>query len=401
MLKHEETVACWIFTFLVPLQFIYILTSNAGINLPSVSYIFFLICSVIGFMFVTVSIMSRMKSVEFYTYWIFVFLNVVILIVIIYNFDVVGYRGRDLKSAIEINVPIIIYNFGYFSIAYLILCINKDKIKSLLLVYWLIITFIIIMLSWSTGYQISLYNFSGDSYVDYLRLSDLYVILSSLLLSFYLRSNKFICIFLLSIICLFCLKSRTSLFLFLVSSVWGFYYFFKGRAFSALMILLLTLISLSSVYDTLLTIFDESRFSLLFSGSDSSMFNRDLLNDQGLLDIYKYPFEGRFGGQLINSVDRDGARWGAYMHNFISYWRQFSILSFILLLTVILMSMYSVVKVFIKRYFIPDSLLYLSLTLYFYMFFAMVFSRSYAFSYVFIGVLMPIFLLGRVRASDE
>ena len=113
---------------------------------------------------------------------------------------------------------------------------------------------------------------------------------------------------------------------------------------------------------------------LLSYKEDTSYIARNKLFDSGLNDILENPLLGKFGGQLTSSItDATGRRWGGYIHNILSYYRQFGLIPFILLVNLLVHSTNKLVKT--NKKFIPI-LLFLLISI--------LFSRSYSFPFVFI-----------------
>lgn len=78
-------------------------------------------------------------------------------------------------------------------------------------------------------------------------------------------------------------------------------------------------VSFSSIYEN----------SPLFNLSeDSSLLEREYLFDAGIKGIIENPLLGDYGGHLSHSIS------GTYIHGFLSYYRQFGLLAFILYITI-------------------------------------------------------------------
>jgi O-antigen ligase len=80
-------------------------------------------------------------------------------------------------------------------------------------------------------------------------------------------------------------------------------------------------------------------FTLLLGSGDSSLNSRILMLVSGFQDIRNNPFFGEFAGQV-----KEFGYISYYIHNFLSYWRQFGIVVFSILMFLIV----SVVKYNIK-----------------------------------------------------
>ncbi|MDW1579753.1 MULTISPECIES: hypothetical protein [unclassified Vibrio] len=73
-------------------------------------------------------------------------------------------------------------------------------------------------------------------------------------------------------------------------------------------------------------------YSLIVNGlsGDNSLNERQLMFLAGINDILSNPFFGHFGGQLLIDTDYwHEPRWGAFIHNIFSYYRQFGLIPFL------------------------------------------------------------------------
>lgn len=114
---------------------------------------------------------------------------------------------------------------------------------------------------------------------------------------------------------------------------------------------------------------------LLSYSEDASFIARNQLFVSGLYDITDNPFFGKFGGQLTSGITDDSTvnRWGGYIHNILSYYRQFGLISFCLIIYLLYYSAKRLIK--IDKAFLP--IIFFLLT-------SIFFSRSYTFPYIFI-----------------
>ena len=134
-------------------------------------------------------------------------------------------------------------------------------------------------------------------------------------------------IFLISILILFIIGSRAALFIYIFVC---FLYFFKNISyfkliwvFSILFISLIVFINYNEI-----DIENNRMFSVLNNlENDPSQIAREELNEFGVKDISNNIFLGNYANQYytLNNL-------GSYMHNIISYYRQFGLVVFILII---------------------------------------------------------------------
>ncbi|MUK38120.1 hypothetical protein GNP82_11210 [Aliivibrio fischeri] len=124
---------------------------------------------------------------------------------------------------------------------------------------------------------------------------------------------------------LYVLLSRTSLYLYVFVS---FIYFFSKKNYVFLFFVGMSLIlTLSMIGEDII----KSRMlAFLFSGDDSSWNSRTFMLMDGLNDIGKNFIFGRFAGQVTNFGEI-----GYYIHNMISYWRQYGVFVFLMMVALI------------------------------------------------------------------
>ncbi len=168
--------------------------------------------------------------------------------------------------------------------------------------------------------------------MNYLRIAESFVLISFLAHSITNKKKYNLLLFVLNIIALFFINSRSALigyfiFFFLFVYIrYGKVYFFK-------------LISLSSVFGVLVVFkmksiieaYNDRILRLFFNKEgDTSLLARDHLLDQGIVRIKENWFSGDFKGQLAYGEA------GSYIHNILSYWSQFGLIVFMLVCLLIL-----------------------------------------------------------------
>ena len=168
--------------------------------------------------------------------------------------------------------------------------------------------------------------------VDHLNVQGVHLSFSSMFAIFSIitfsvtkgQVNK-IAVFFSAILILLFLHSRAALIIFIASFILRYRSNLSFLVISLLVVLFATpfLIYLGS------GIAIDERWIEFFRDpfADSSFRSRAIQFTEGLKDIFMYPLTGVFGGQ----IDSFGFM-GFYMHNILSYWRQFGFLAFLILL---------------------------------------------------------------------
>ena len=304
-------------------------------------------------------------------------LYIYVLSIIIFLFFYVAKLvvNAHLEDVFAFNIPILFKYLLYFMLGVKFFDINKNV---------LLISIIIIFIGF-----FNLLNVNTLS-IDFFKLHNPYersVLASSadiLVVVYFIfllkeRKKRIKNIFQLSITALilfflFIGGSRTTFILFLVSYLLVF-----GVKFKYIFIFGLTLVVLINdqfieIISNIERLKDYRVLKLLSYKEDTSYIARNKLFDSGLNDILENPLLGKFGGQLTSSItDATGRRWGGYIHNILSYYRQFGLIPFILLVNLLVHSTNKLVKT--NKKFIPI-LLFLLISI--------LFSRSYSFPFVFI-----------------
>lgn len=171
------------------------------------------------------------------------------------------------------------------------------------------------------GYKLYL-----NDYAIYLSLADPFALLSIIHLSFY--SNSFLKTFylILSSIILFILMSRAALFIFLLAYL---IIYIKNHK-KTLFFVLLSFFIFIHYFDLLDLILEDSgnrMFRFFLSGEDSSLDKRGVLMQDGLIEIKENWLFGCYMGDYLKN-----GFWGGYIHNYLSLWRQFGLIPFVMFL---------------------------------------------------------------------
>ena len=159
----------------------------------------------------------------------------------------------------------------------------------------------------------------------HLSFSSMFAIFSIITFSVTKGQLNKIAVFFSAILILLFLHSRAALIIFIASFI------LRYRFNSSFLVICLLVVLFATPFLIYLGsgIAIDARWVEFFRDpfSDSSYLSRTVQFVEGFKDIATHPISGKFGGQ----IDSFGFI-GYYMHNILSYWRQFGLLAFLLLL---------------------------------------------------------------------
>jgi len=235
--------------------------------------------------------------------------------------------GENVSTYI-FHIPIILKYITYAGIGYLFWDGIKYKPKIFLLC-WLLATIFIFAISNFNNMTLDYYLFKNSSERSVtLFASDTYAFTT--LMSMYLVGSRLhkVCILVLALLALFLIGSRTAFFIMILSMPFIFIQLkhWKKGLISVCIIGLICNYSHDYFSNNFPEYFNaKNRMFTVFLDSDTSKIGRDYISKAGLTAIDKKMIWGDFGGQTTVSGDQHGARWGAYIHDFRSFFRQFGI----------------------------------------------------------------------------
>ncbi|WP_318406940.1 hypothetical protein [Photobacterium leiognathi] len=372
-----RVVSSYLFLMILPLTGFVSLLLSLDINLSVYSFIkinisrFYVLFTIIfSFIFLLFYSKEKIKYFEVFYLIAFLFSIVSMFFIVINNDNIYSYNSNVLISGYQYNFPIIFYSLTLFFVGYFF---DIKKIKSAIILIF--ISFIIIVYSNVNGSLLyDLNNINPDYRNNYLIWSDSFAI-SALLLISILNKKKRVFIYFLSLIVVYSLYSRTSFFLLI--PIYIFIYKDLSKNMKIISFIILSCISILILY----FIFNSdimdyfSRYISALSGNDNSVSARSLLLHQGLIDIKNNFILGAYGYQTLQNIDTGGARWGAYIHSILSYYRQFGLFVFLCIAFMSIMSFITLVKVNkIKN---KDSNEFFYVIFGFYILVSCFFSRSY------------------------
>ena len=259
-------------------------------------------------------------------------------------------------------------------------------------IFTLIFVFMLLRVLFSADLSILTLNLDfvdEDLRGGYLVLSDIFCIYSLLLVG---RLNKIwlkLFIALASIIPLFILNSRTSLYLYIFSVTLYFLIFFKFYKILVIILVLAGILSLFSLKIQNIFIENNRMFSLLSSdGQDASSLERSLLKEIGLKQIENNWFLGDYGGTITISNNL-----GTYIHGILSYWQNYGLVAFLFVLYFFVYQMVKSSYISLKFKKKAEYNYIFLLSVYFVI--VILFARAYVwyFSWFFLGVVHNYFMI--------
>lgn len=175
---------------------------------------------------------------------------------------------------------------------------------------------------------------------NYLLISDLFALSSIIIISGSFLKLKWK--FLFSILAFFVLifyYSRATIFSFVVSVTLFYIIFYRKMIgakyiFGGIFFFVLLFVSLSQVFP------NSKMFSLTKALKGNSMSERSIMLEEGISDIRNNIIWGKTGGQVKSKF----SKYGAYIHNILSYWRQYGLLVFVSISILFLTTIFSGIK---------------------------------------------------------
>lgn len=258
--------------------------------------------------------------------------------------------------------------------------------KNILLMYFLIFTFFIIMIFSNNSYYMDYYDFlkffsylaagflfflflkdyDDDFYLygffyflisistfnfdpailDYLYYADAYVLLSFLMLFFAKNIYSYIFIFIVSVVSLYFINSRSALFFFIGSfSLLMVYIYGLRKSFMILIPMFFV------IYGIIFYLYENTDIQgnrvlrIIFSSDDDTSFNeRNIINEYAKQAFLNSPFVGAYGDY------RGVFGYGKYAHNYFSFLSEYGFFGGIFLVAMYIYLLKSIFLIFYNKY---------------------------------------------------
>ena len=197
--------------------------------------------------------------------------------------------------------------------------ISHEKAKLFFTISWFFSVIMIILNSLSN----EVFNIILEGKTIYLMLGDTFAVLAIFTLIYNRKIDLFIIT--LSIIALFALWSRASLYSFVVVSL---FYLFKEHKYKLMFLVLIVFLLINQIYIDK----DDRMLRMVFGGFDASQSMRLKWYELGFKDLRLiWPF-----GYFMGDVNSNYGNSGTYMHSYLSFLRQFGIVPFIIFIIALL-----------------------------------------------------------------
>tara|TARA_B110000467_G_C18337888_1_gene499969 strand:- start:4794 stop:5993 length:1200 start_codon:yes stop_codon:yes gene_type:complete len=297
------------------------------INISIIYAVFFLL--LIGILIVRLSVWKKFKMHKD----IFLAASLLFLIAVIVIASYPSIVSANIHRIQEYYLfyfsSTIIRSFLYFfSGFYLLQFLEKKRFVRLILISWGVYTAVIFAFSVMKGGILDATLFALNGNHNYLMMADAYALLSIILIVSQVTLSRKSIFILISILALFLLKSRASMYAFVFVSFATLVRFDKRFIWGVCIALLLGLWQLD-VLESIRSVANHRMFRVLIGEDNSATMRSDIMSI-GLEGIKQHWFLGQFMGDVLQKE-----KTGNYIHNILSYWRQFGLIPFVLLVYLI------------------------------------------------------------------
>lgn len=265
--------------------------------------------------------------------------------------------------------------------------INNKRFWKIMSYLWLALVVMILQNSFSND----IFGIILDGTGIYLMLADSFAIFSIFLLCINNDIRKQTIIILVSIICLFALFSRASLYCFTIMS---FLFLYKENR----KIFFIVLISfIGFIYFSVNNGIIEDRMLRLLAGSSDTSLNMRVEDfNRGWEDLSDNWILGSFMGDVENNFGNSGE----YIHNYLSFWRQFGIIPFLAFFIILTSQTIYIFYLWFKQ---KRSNSVLNILFYFTIFtlLEIITSRSYVFPYIWLSISgVGVFINSKIKKNN-
>lgn len=298
-----------------------------------------------------------------------------IFITIIFNFS-----EKELATLNFKNLLILAYYLVYIIIGYYIFRYSNllKKVRSIFVFGEILLTLQIILFFNIDSLSIDYSNNLNRGYL-HLSLGDSYAIWSILTVSLFSGNTRYL-IYLVSQVFTFALGSRAAFYGYMI--LIPVFLLSIDPKHKRIVILILGILVIG--FGILFSYCIDHRMFALFSGLDTSLIHRIEILKAGIPDLISNWFWGDYAGYLNHEYPTNN-----FLHNILSFWRQFGIVPFSTICILILMLINNF-RVMLKNF--GDTISFLTISLSFFIFVMILFAKGYTYSFLFIlfGFLLAI-----------
>lgn len=280
----------------------------------------------VSFLMITSFVKKKHKIFALQHVLCFLFLILLSGLIIICDFN--SYEASAINVMVY-NTSIIFFYFVYFFTGYFFG--NLESRKKIVFFLWFLLIGNLLFHYDFQLMRISLHALGEDSKGIYLFLGDSFALWSLLVLSFFQNNPiKSILVTIVSILALFSFNSRTSLYSFIL--VLPMTILFTKNSIKYFLILFISVFLLLVVNFNISIELNQRMLAFINIQNDTSFIARSKLLNEGLDGLKKNWFLGDYAGQLSYGG------LGAYMHNYLSLWRQFGLIPFLIFCVLLFIS---------------------------------------------------------------
>ena len=306
------------------------------LNFPRVNITLFYIILLIAFVLTNIYYSkSKFRRGTFNTFWL---LLMVTFIQICSFPTVVNYANNGLHIYLFViaQTTVQYWLFWFVGTNIAIIWSNK-KFWKIMSYIWVLLASVIIWNAWS-NYVFAIIVEGANIY---LMLADSFAVLSIFILCKLDNRKKELLLILIVSICLFALLSRAALYCFIITSV--IFLYKKNKILSLCLITSLVAFLFLNLNNNEIT--DNRMVRLIFGAYDISQSTRQNQLDAGIEDLSSVWILGDFMGDVD---DNFGLR-GNYIHNYLSFWRQFGFIPFLAFAVILLGCSFKIFKYWIAN----------------------------------------------------
>ena len=270
----------------------------------------------------------------FNSFWLLVMLSMIQIVSLPW---VVDYTNNGLFTYLTIiSRTILQYWLFWFVGIYIYQIWNKEIFWKIMFYIWLLLASLTIYSALSN--KIFAVILHGQPI--YLMLADSFAILSLFILCKTKNSFGQILIIIITVICLFALFSRASFYCFIVTA-----FLFLCKNNKGLISFILTAFCIYFLSGTNNEIAENRMLRMLYGAEDLSATMRQEHMDRGLDALSSAWILGDFMGDIKQHFGKTGY----YMHNYLSFWRQFGIVPFIVFGFILISGFIHIFKAWIRN----------------------------------------------------
>ncbi len=338
LIKFFSLVMILIISFFRPvLKYFEYVHGGIRVNISAVLLIFLSVSICIAIIYLIYKNKVKINDRIIFVLLILLFINILQAIQLPFLF-----KDYDTNSIIKTLPDAIIHPWVFLLIGFYIQkIIANNRYDKLIKILWGIYSLIIFFYSITN----SSFAILTKGAQIYLMLADSYALLSFLLIV--KLDRRRIIYIIISAVLLFTLLSRTSFFLFLFSFIIFYLIYYPKQT---IFVLTISVIAIGIFIVTLnYTVSDRKlqehrMLRLLTKNEDHSRLKRVELLNEGIESIKENVLFGDFMGDI-----KEKNRTGNYIHNILSYWRQYGIFVFLGIIVLTLLNYFTISRLFLNK----------------------------------------------------